>query len=668
MAFRKFLIPALEDDSVVIPPIESKESIIDPEAVAAEVVDPAVSHPEEAPPEPAPTPEDAPAATPAPAADAPAADPAADVNTPAPIGDEPAPAETPPVEATGEEAPTSDPAVPTESAQPPAGEAPVETPADDATPAPVVEAPAADAAAGATDEGATAPESAAEAVQAPADTGDGVNAPASTEGGEGTPAAEPEVTPAPAEAPVETTAPAGDEGELSPTDEELSLEEMDAQVALAEEIQCEGDMLNDMSDIRADDVVEDQLYAVLESLEVLGENAAELLENGNYTEQTAQILEDASKAALGQVGVDLQFPAMESYGNDLEIRHKMVMESLDTYAERIRQSLDINLQEMADQYAERYSGYKEIVAKIKRDINGLRAQYNKKKGDFTEKQHEGSLTAVGRFFNVKTGEILPILADDIKISQYILGKYPAEISKNIDTLNSILQTTTYKSPEEFGKFLEKVGTIKPQAEIFKESANGKMLALLGNYGIVREVGGMPKTLKFDAISFPALAEAARFDAYTMHQGTDVLAMMKSGNVQNGSQVIGKIIIGSIAAVYDIVTAQKVVLTTEEIGKLIEAAEDYADNCTDWIASVNKILSTYEKLRVGMKKFSSIGSDIEKVSMTQRFRAWRLLGQVKRVVRNQLRYMDEPTGKESYRAATGARNCFYLARRFVATAK
>ena len=663
--FRQFhimgLTAALEEDAsteVVV----GGDKIVDPTAAVDAVVDPAVTAPvieapaaTEAPPEAAPDATEAPTATEAPAADAPAD--AAEVNAPASTeGAEPAAAEVSPTEvATAETVPTAVPEAEAQDATPTEGAAVEETAADAAAPAPVAEVPEATDAAGATDETTGAAESAAEATQAPADTGEATNAPASTEGGEGVVADNPVTEPAKAE---------------DKPDDVVSLEELDAEAEMIESIQNESDLISGMADTAADEAVEDGLQAALETLEVLQENAAQLIEDGTGTEQTAQLLEDTARNVLNSVGVDMEIAAMESYGNDITIRHQLVMENLDTYADRIRQSLDINFSELIDQYIERYATYKETVSKIKRDISGLRSEWNKRKSSVQQPQHEGSLAAV-RFFNVKTGEILPILKEDIKVSDYILGDYPKDIAANIEKLNAVLSSTTYKDAAGFAKFLEKVGGTEPQSKIFKEAPGGRMFALLGNYGIVRETERAPKALGYEDKTFPTLAEAARFDAYVMHQGTDLIQMLNSGQVsgQNtGAQIIGKIVIGSVTAIYDIITAQKVVLTNDEVGKLIDAADDYADACLAWCTNINRVLGVYRSLEQGMSKFSRIGSDIEKISLVQRYRAWRLLGQVKRVVRNQLRYMDIPTGKESYRAMTGARSCFYLARRFVKTAK
>lgn len=59
--FRRYIVPALEADTVVQEVVENKEEIVDPSAVVESVVDPAVANPE-------PVKTEAPEATPAPAA------------------------------------------------------------------------------------------------------------------------------------------------------------------------------------------------------------------------------------------------------------------------------------------------------------------------------------------------------------------------------------------------------------------------------------------------------------------------------------------------------------------------------------------------------------------------------------------------------------------------
>lgn len=670
--FRRFLVPSLEDDTVV-QDSENKDSIIDTAAVVDTILDPAV-------------------ATPAPAADAPAEDAAADVNTPASTPEEPAATEAAPAEAaTSEEVPSADAVTPPEPVDQPTAEPAVETPADTAPAAPAVEAPAADAATGATEDTTTAADTAADATQAPADTGEAVNAPESTEAGEGVVPAEPVVEPAatepaaevtetpvesvpaepvivpeaevtPAEEPVATPAPEVTE----PTDDELALEELEAELEADDSIRNETDILGEINDIQADDVVEQQLTAVLESLEVLQENVADLIDADECTDQTARMAEDTAQVALQQVGVSLEFPAMESYGGDVKIRHQLVLENLDNYADRIRQMLDVNFAERAKAILDQFKSYEGGVMRIKNNIKAVRAALTKKKPQLQETQHEGSLVGVSRFFNVKTENILPLINDDLKVSEYVLGKYPVEILKNLEQLNTVLAASTYKDPASFGKFLNKVADIEPQSKIFRMGKNHNVHALLGNYGIVHSVGSLPKTLNYGDQRFPELANSAKYDAYEEYRGTDLIEVLASTG--HPVLVIGALVIGTAQAVAEIVTAQKVALTTDELFKLLDAAEGYADACLEWSNNISRIAGTYQKLDRSMEKFSRIGSEIEGISLGQRYRAWRLLGQVKAIIRNNLYYVNTPTFMESYRALLGARNCYYLAKRLVATAK
>ncbi len=626
--FRRYLVPALEDDTVA-QSTEVQDAIIDSEAATAAVVDPAVQNPE-----PAPDASAAPAATPAPAADAPATDPAADSNTPASTeGAEPAATETPPAEvASSEEAPTPVPGEAADSAQPDAAPAPAPTAADDAAAtAPAEPAPEADAAAGATDAGQTADDSAAAATQAPAATGDGTNAPASTEEGEG----------------------------------EISLEELDIEMQAGEEAREDAEMLQALStDVQADDDVEQQLAAVLESLEVLAENTANIIEADQCTEQTAQLIEETAASNLQQVGVELQLPAMESYGSDIKLRHQLVLESLDNYSDRIRQMLDVNVAQRIKQLTATFQLYETRVSKFQQDIHFLREQYKKKKGDWQMKKHEGSLTAVGRFFNVKDGNVMAVLPDDLKISEYTLSEYPQQMIKNFDEMIKILGGTKYKNSDEFVAFVKKMSAIKPQAEIFKMKDNSKIHALLGNAALIHTIGALPKVLSYGEHTFPELAEAAKYSAYEQHNAEFIKAILKATNPYIA---IGSLIIGIPAAIINVVTAHKVELTTEEIGKLIDIADKYAENCLEWNRYISRIIGTYQKLDVAMKRFSSIGSEIEGVTLGQRYRVWRILGQIKTVIRNQMRYVDTPTFMESFRSFQGAKYTYYLAKRFVATA-
>lgn len=44
-----------------------------------------------------------------------------------------------------------------------------------------------------------------------------------------------------------------------------------------------------------------------------------------YEMKTAQLIEETASSNLQQVGVELELPAMESYGNDVVFRHKLVL-------------------------------------------------------------------------------------------------------------------------------------------------------------------------------------------------------------------------------------------------------------------------------------------------------------------------------------------------------
>lgn len=636
--FRRLMI-SLEDEAVVQAGA-SEEPIVDQEAATDAVVDPEVSSPTPAPAEDAPADDTA-----TPAADAPADDAAADVNTPASTGETPAPTEEAPADvAASEEAPTSTPEVPAESAQPAEGETPAEAPADTATPAPTEEVPAATDEAGATDEAATSADTAATATPAPAETGDAANAPASTDGGEGVPA----------DTPIEEA--------IAPTDEELSLEDLET----FEDIRNESDLLVSIADTEADDTAEQQLTAVLESIDVIRENMAGLIENDQCTEATAQMAEDSAAAALAPLGVELEFPSMESFGNDVTMRHKYVLENLDNYADRIAQSLDVNITERIKVMIDNYRTYPERIAKIRSSVEQVRSSLKRKESSLQEKEHEGSLVGVGRFFNIEGDDVLGPVSGDVKISQYILSKYPGDILKNIDELNKIITKTNYKTPEEFAKFLNEMAEVEPQSKIFKPGSNKEVVALLGNFVIARAMGNKPKTLAYGEEKFPELAEAVRFDAYAMYNGPDFISLLST--IAGNYVKYGRIIVGIAHAIYDVVAANKISMTTAEIYKLLDAADDYLDNCEQWVRNVDKIIGSYRKLETAMSKFKTFGGDIEKIGLVSRYRAWRLLNQAKAVVRVQLSYVDVPTQRESYRAILGARNCYYLAKRLAITAK
>lgn len=624
--FRRYIVPALESDTVSEVVEEKKEDIVDPSAVVESVVDPAVANPE-------PVKTEAPEATPAPAADAPATDATADANTPASTGTEPAATETPAnAPEVVVEAPAAVPEEPVQPTEQPVAEPAVATPQDTAPAAPVVEAPKEDGESGATDTTQTADESAAAAVQTPAETGDHVNTPESTD---------------------------------NTAEDEISLEELEIELNVGEEVREEAELLQSLTtDPQADDEIEGQLAAVLESLEVLAENTANIIDANQCTEQTAQLIEETASSNLQQVGVELELPAMESYGNDVVFRHKLVLESLDNYSDRIRQMLDVNVAQRIKQLSMTFQLYESKVAKFQQNIQLLREQYKKQKGNWQRKSHEGSLTAVGRFFNVNDGNIMAVLPDDLKMSDYILTQYPQEIMKNFDEMIKIIGSAKYKNGDEFADFVNKMAKIKPQSQVFKLKDNSKIHALLGNAAIIHTVGSLPKVLSYGEHSFPELAEAAKYDAYEQHNAEFIKAILKASNPYI---LLGSLIIGVPSAIINVVTAHKVELTTDEIGKLIDMADKYAENCMEWSRTISKVINTYQKLDIAMKKFSSIGSEIDGISLGKRYRVWRILGQVKTIVRNQMKYIDTPTFMESFRSFMGAKYTYYLAKRFVATA-
>lgn len=616
MSFRRFIVPALEELNT-----DNPEPIIDPNAVAETVVDPAVANPEpvvvktETAEETTSTTSESDTSTTEPVTET-------KTETTEPAATETAPAE----EATDKTVPAADPE---------------QTPEPVQSPTPV--------------------EPAAAAPETQTETTDTVAAPVAEEA----PAATPEATTEVVEESKPTAEPVV-ESEVQ-TEEEISLEELEIEMRANEEFADEAELIQSLTnDAQADDVVEQQLSAVLESLEVLAENTANIIESDQCTEETAQLIEETAASNLRQVNVELEFPAMESYGSDIKIRHQLVLENLNGYVDRIRQTLDIRFAERIKAILDMFKGYEGSVGKVKQNIKIMREVLNKKKSTLQETKHEGSLVGVSRFFNVKTENVLPILTEDLKVSEYVLSKYPLEILKNLDKLNSILSSSSYKDAENFGKFLNKVADIEPQSKIFKIGRDNSVHALLGNYGIIHSVGNLPKTLNYGDQRFPELANAAKYSAYEEHRGADLVEILASTG--NPWLTFGALIIGSVKVITDIVTAQKVVATTDELSKLLDFAEGYADACLDWSKNISHIVDSYQKLSRGMEKFSSIGSEIEGIGIGQRYRAWRLLGQVKTIVRNNLTYVTIPTYVESYRALLGARSCYYLAKRLVITAK
>lgn len=470
MSFRRFIVPALEELNT-----DNPEPIIDPNAVAETVVDPAVANPEpvvvktETAEETTSTTSESDTSTTEPVTET-------KTETTEPAATETAPAE----EATDKTVPAADPE---------------QTPEPVQYPTPV--------------------EPAAAAPETQTETTDTVAAPVAEETSAATPEATTEVV---EEAPKET-------------EEEISLEELEIEMRANEEFADEAELIQSLTnDAQADDVVEQQLSAVLESLEVLAENTANIIESDQCTEETAQLIEETAASNLRQVNVELEFPAMESYGSDIKIRHQLVLENLDGYVDRIRQTLDIRFAERIKAILDMFKGYEGSVGKVKQNIKIMREVLNKKKSTLQETKHEGSLVGVSRFFNVKTENVLPILTEDLKVSEYVLSKYPLEILKNLDKLNTILSSSSYKDAENFGKFLNKVADMEPQSKIFKIGRDNSVHALLGNYGIIHSVGNLPKTLNYGDQRFPELANAAKYSAYEEHRGADLVEILASTGI------------------------------------------------------------------------------------------------------------------------------------------
>lgn len=667
---RRFINVSLEDAEVISS--ETKDEIVDPAAATAEVVAPIV---EETMNEVTPPSEEA------------AAKETTTPETPATDVDAiPAAAEAEPV-APAEEVPSADAVTPAEPVTPPEStEAVVEE-----TPTPPAEQP--------TEEPAVPTEEPGSTADVPAEPTEPVATDVAAE-----------VTPeVPAEAAVEETPEPGepsaepvvreDAAGTPLSEDELAIEELQGIESVLDSLPIDNELQDDIMNTHLDNSTEEQLAAVLESICVLQEQASQLIDDDKCTDETATILEEAAKTNLAQIGAEFVVPSMESFGNNPKIRHQLVLESLDSYSERISQLLDISVDKFIDNFKRSISGYDTEVIKINGQIRDLKFEFKKKKASLTQPQHECSLVAVRRFFNCETGDVLPILEKDHKFTDYVLGKYPKEIQRTFDKFTSILSTAKYSNDKEFVEFINKVATIPQQVDVFHSQFGEKPQGLLGNYVIAKTTEKMPTVLKYGDQEFSNLAKAAQYNAYDLIQGVDYAQfarnmvnhsagvfhaanVIKHGNNMSQSMLLnsvmqahairfaGHIVIGTAATIYDVVKSKTVVLKTNDIEKLIDYAEAYNQSVLDHLKDIESIISSYRKLDVALKKLKRFGGDIEGIgfNLKSRYRVWRLLNQVKKVMRNQINYTYTPSERELYRAHLGSRYCYYLAKRFVVTAK
>lgn len=390
----------------------------------------------------------------------------------------------------------------------------------------------------------------------------------------------------------------------------------------------------------------DQIDIALEMLSVIGENIDRMQENGNKNPELIDASLNMINVVSSQFG-NAKPIALESLGN-FKDKQTIALESVDSISKRIAQAIDIEIETYKNIFTNRYITSSQRISKNIGILNGISVDVKQLK----DERQEVSLVGIGHFFTLN-GKKITTLIDIIKKDQEISRKIGIELPKKmlieLKKLIDIFNKGSYKNEKEFIDFVKSFKNIKKQSEVFPiEKLNRTVL--LGNSVLYIYTGTRKKDAKYKDETFTELSDLTEQELLYEFGGDYI-----DGEEPTLSNTYGKLILNTALKAYDIATASTVSVKNSEIKELIDLAYEYNDMFNEIKDIKNEFELLCDHLEKAMKKFSTIGNNIEEVgffSLVKRYHIWRIFARIKKVTSNQLDAIIHPSSTEYVRIASG----------------
>ena len=419
------------------------------------------------------------------------------------------------------------------------------------------------------------------------------------------------------------------------TEEEQGAE---LETALAETQSYFQDFIND----RANQI------SSLESLNVLISSMEGLIKDSRHAEANA-VLQAAKNMYPGIVS---SF-TMEDLGDspDFNGDASVAVEGLRQIFDRVIQNYVLNFKQDVDFFHGLFLNTKKNIDKYRGRLNAALDEFNSTSFS-SNTNNRLSLNSLWYFFRTEKGQITDMvkaLENDIKVNEYILKKYPKDVSNNFSKLSSAIKTVKVTKEEDVVKSFQKLTTLEHPADLFKGFP-------IKGYPYLDMMGLAMHTTRQAPISI----ELDKINTDKVRDLTVSKTIKENWNFKHEALVFGSRVTRP-GVFLNLILSKSLEYHISDIGTSLKIGLRYINNSSDYLNFLNKATRDIESAAEAYRKLADTGQyEIEG------FRS--LMITIARLIDNHLNCIKNPAVKELSRSAKAGRYIAYAGRRMIANAK
>lgn len=423
-----------------------------------------------------------------------------------------------------------------------------------------------------------------------------------------------------------------------------SAENLEEEITIPEELKDDAELLEAAGQTQAigDEIAE--ASAALESLFDANFLLHALREGDAYTEHSAAVLTTMYGNVLSKTGgVSLESLSHEGYSVALEGKIiDAIRNGFDTYFQRIV----LHQKHQNDIVADFFKSVNSQILKYDKALDKTEKEYNEKKHKFREGDHHATLVELWYFFSNIHGQSRNIISDlevDTEASEYMLHQYPKAVLAAMHNLTRAIGHARLDGEKGVAAFLSEVEKLPSIEKMFNSHFLGDGY-LFNVTSVERKIDSAKRPVNMGGKTFSHLAELA---------APAVVVEKKSGK-HTFKKAISQGIIGQILSEHE---REDFVLTTDEIGKIIEYGQKYVSNLKAYFGMKREIESAGRDLMSALERMKR-GAAYNGPGVHEG------LKQVFDYLNNLNKAIKSPASDEVVRSVKGAKYCNYLALRMI----
>lgn len=410
----------------------------------------------------------------------------------------------------------------------------------------------------------------------------------------------------------------------------------------------------------------DQLEAHFEGVTTFNDSNEKLYQYGLATEQ---LLEQGAATAgtmtLLALGIESHMAgrrdmplriATENF-TSIERSHEVALEDMRDVFMHDFQSAVVSFKHRKDFFSDLFRATNSKIAKYESILGEAQSEYNSKRSDWKESQHQGFMVELWYHFSTDKGEaaqrMMEIMHKDLEMSKYVLETYPQQLLDLMKKLTATVKSgklTDINKAKDLAKAVER---LEHPAELFKKALLGGK-PYFGVTGLELKKSGNRSTVLLGETAFPELAKLAS----TLRVIEDWDGWHTTKKVATNTLPYGHMVA--------MVTSKQFTMTTAEIGKVIEYGQQYVAQVAAFGSYEQKVINASgDFLKAMQHLIDTLDNKMPDREMSQ---VKQMVKQVEEFGSNILNCLQSPAAKEVARSLKTARYCGYLSKRMIYNAR